>query len=193
MNIFLPKIKFKNDDNFYHRLQNRRTIRKFSNADISSQELSNILWCAAGESKTATKQTKNRRTIPSACNSKLVTVYVALKSGCYKYNEVNHQLIKLNNHDIRSNLSNQKMLKHPTIGLIYVADNEKNSGIYKADLEKKSLMYGMEAGAISQNIYLYCADSNLNTTVVGLFNREVLSNLLELSTNQQILYTQVIG
>jgi hypothetical protein len=52
---------------------------------------------------------------------------------------------------------------------------------------------GVEAGAVTQNIYLYCAAAKMNTVVCGSFNRKVLPKALKLTKNEYIVLTQVVG
>ena len=174
-------------------LQNRRTIRKWKPEPLCLQEVSEILWCACGETKKATKRGKNRRTVPSACNSQLVSVYAALDSGAYKYIEPEHKLKHITGDDIRSMLGTQKLMKSAPFGLIYVADFEKNTGIIKSDFGKKMFVGGTESGLMSQNVYLYCAAAHLNTVLVALTDRDYLKAALALGENAEVIYTQVVG
>ena len=74
--------------------------RKWKDEALSLQEISNILWCACGETKVATKRSKNRRTLPSGCNNQIVRVYADMESSVYKYNEPKHKLGHIVHDDI---------------------------------------------------------------------------------------------
>jgi nitroreductase len=52
---------------------------------------------------------------------------------------------------------------------------------------------GTEAGLMSQNVYLYCSATNLNTVLIALVNREKLHEEIGLQENETIVYTQVVG
>lgn len=174
-------------------IKDRRTRRKINRNELTLQEISNILWVGCGQTKEATKRSKNRRTIASACNSQKVSIYIALDSGLYSYNEARHHLIEIHNKDIRKDLVNQKMLKSAPAVIVYVAKKEEKSGVIKHDDVMGSLLIGTEVGAMSQNIYLYCTEAKLNTVLVGLFNRELARELLCLEQKFEVIYTQVIG
>lgn len=73
-------------------IQLRRTKRKWMNSDLSNQEISNLLWAACGVTHKETKRSKSRRTVPSACNSQEIKVYIALPNGLFLYNEKHHRL-----------------------------------------------------------------------------------------------------
>jgi SagB-type dehydrogenase family enzyme len=174
-------------------LVNRRSIRKISKSELSLQEISNIVWAACGETKKATKRSKNRRTIASACNSKKVSILVSLDSGVYRFDESNHQLKQINAIDIRNDLAKHPLLKNPPMGLIYVARKDSKSGIIKHDETMQALLVGTEIGSMSQNVYLYCASAQLNTVLVALYYREKLQKSICLPDNEDIIFTQVIG
>jgi SagB-type dehydrogenase family enzyme len=191
--ILLPAPRLDLDFPLMEALQKRRTIRKWAPAPLSMQEISDILWCACGETRPATARSKNRRTVPSACNSQLVAVYAALETGAYKYDEPEHKLIHITDEDIRSHLGTQKMMKSAPFGLIYVASFGKNTGIIKSDFGKKMFVGGTETGLMSQNVYLYCASARLNTVLLALTDRDYLKAALKLDDGCEVIYTQVVG
>lgn len=174
-------------------INRRRTYRKITHESLDFMEISNLLWVACGETRKASKSSKNRRTIPSACNSQKVHVCVALPSGVYRYDEVNHVLVQLNEIDVRDILAKQPMLKNAPIGLIYVARKERKSGVIKHNDEMQALLVGTEIGAMSQNVYLYCASTGLNSVLVALYDREKLSSLINLEADEEIIMTHIIG
>lgn len=174
-------------------LSKRRTNRKWKNDSLDLQSISNILWAACGETRAATKRAKNRRTMPSGCNAQIVHLHVALETGVYKYNEPDHSLRFINDKDVRSNLSTQKMMSNAPFGIIFVGDFSKTSGILKTNYGEKMFSAGTEAGFMSQNIYLYATSANLNTVVIGLVPREILRKELDLNLEDVIVYTQIVG
>ncbi len=174
-------------------LQGRRTKRKWKEDLLSLLEISDLCWVACGETKPATKNSKNRRTVPSGCNSQLITLYVALDSGVYRYIEPCHKLELVAEIDARPKIGTQKMMQSAPLGLIYVADFSKKTGIIKANESRKMFIAGTEAGLMSQNVYLYCSATNLNTVLIALVNREKLHEEIGLQENETIVYTQVVG
>ena len=154
--IILPSPQLDLDYPLMKALQERRTIRKWKNESLSMQEVSNILWCACGETKAAYGKAKNKRTVPSGCNSQLVSIYVAIESGVYKYNEPEHKLEHILDKDIRGSLSKQKILQSAPFGLVYVADCDKKMGIMKSSCEQKMFFSSTECGGMSQNVLFVC-------------------------------------
>lgn len=171
----------------------RRTKRKWANSPISIQEISNILWVACGITQKGTQRAKSKRTVPSACNSQEVKVYIALETGLYLYNEYEHQLVKVLSEDIRSHIGTQKMMRSAPVGLIYVSDFTKMKSFVFRNDEQKWMTSAVDVGFISQNVYLYCAAARLSTAILGLVPREKLQQMMRLNEHEKIVYTQVIG
>jgi len=171
----------------------RRTKRKWKSSKLSEQEISNLLWVACGITHKETKQSKSRRTAPSACNSQEIKVFIALSDGVFLYDEKNHQIIRVHSKDIRENIGTQKMMHSAPVGLIYVSDFSKLKTFQFKDDERKWLTSAVDTGFISQNVYLYCAATNLNTAILGLVDREKLHKIIGLNENEKIVYTQVVG
>ena len=174
-------------------IEKRRTKRKWKDSNLSEQEISNLLWAACGVTQNETKKSKSRRSAPSACNSQEIKIYIALSTGVYLYDEKNHQLIKILEKDIRENIGKQKMMRSAPVGLIYVSDYSKLKTFQFKKDENKWFTSTADTAFISQNVYLYCAAANLSTAIIGLVDRNKLHKTLELTENEKIIYTQVIG
>ncbi|MBN1769553.1 MAG: SagB/ThcOx family dehydrogenase [Prolixibacteraceae bacterium] len=171
----------------------RRTKRKWLEKPLSEQEISNLLWAACGITQPETKRAKSKRTVPSACNSQEINVYVVLENGLFLYNETLHQLEKIHSDDMRQDIGTQKMMRSAPLGLVYVADFSKmKSLLFKSD-QDKLITASADTGFISQNVYLYCAAAGLSTAVLGLVNRQKLHKTMKLNNNQRVMYSQVVG
>jgi SagB-type dehydrogenase family enzyme len=174
-------------------LENRRTKRKWTEAAVSEQDLSNLLWAACGITVRATRTGKQKRTAPSAANCQEIRIFVALPEGLYEYDETNHTLVPRMNKDIRDKIGTQKMMKSAPVGIVFVSDYSRMKTYLSKDDARKWFVSGTDAGFISQNIYLYCAAANLSTAVLGLVDREGLGRILGLSPHEKVVYTQVVG
>lgn len=174
-------------------LEIRRSIRKWKDAPISEQELSNLLWAACGVTKKKYGNVKCKRTAPSACNSQEIRVYVLLEKGVFLYNEENHELIEISPKDIREHIGTQKMMKSAPMGLVFVADLSRMVSPFLKREESKKFSAWVDTGYVSQNVYLYCAASSLGTVVLSLVDREKLHKLMHLKEHEKIVLTQVVG
>lgn len=191
--ILLPKPQIDLDYSLMNAIFLRRTIRRFEDKEVSIDHISNILWVCCGITKDSCENSKSKRTTPSACNSQEIIVYVATKNGLFLYDEINHVLVEIFSKDIREFIGTQKMMQSAPLCLIYVSDYSKmTSPILKND-EQKRIFSFTDVGFIGQNVYLYCAISNLATTFLGLVDRENLHDIMNLKECEKVLYTQVIG
>lgn len=191
--IILPAPQIDFDFPLMKALEKRRTKRKWKVEPLSDQELSNILWAACGITYKGTKRRKSKRTAPSACNSQEIKIYVALDKGLFLYEEKDHQLVKVLSKNIIKNIGTQKMMHSAPVGLIYVSDFSRMKTFLFRDDNRKWFVSATDTGFISQNVYLYCAASNLNTAIISLVDREKLHEIMGLPENEKIVYTQVIG
>ena len=155
--------------------------------------ISDLLFSACGETKKGTKRAKNKRTIPSSCNSQKVCVYYADKTGVYKYLEKSHEIELIKTGDYRKGMCRQKFFINPPFILLYVATKSGKSGVIKVNDSMEALLVGTEIGAMSQNVSLYCSANELSTTLIALNNVEYISDTLGLKENEVFIYSQVVG
>lgn len=191
--IILPEPEKELEFPLMKALKKRRTVRKWSDLPISEQELSNLLWAACGITRKKTGSAKSKRTAPSACNSQEIRVYAVMKQGIFLYNEDCHRLTMINSMDIRENIGTQKMMKSAPMGLVFVADLSRMKSPLFKNQEAQRFCAWVDTGYISQNVYLYCAASNLGTAVLALVDRDKLHKLMNLKEHEKIVLTQVVG
>jgi len=167
-------------------LDQRKSSREFSSKEVSLQELSNLLWAANG----INREKDGKHTAPTAMNRQNMEVYVMLPDGIYLYDDKGNsiQLVQSGNH--MKSAGTQDFVAKSTLNLLIVSDMDK---LGDGSMEKKLVYAGVHAGAIMQNIYLYCASAGLNTVVRASFNQQELAALLKLPENKQIILAQTVG
>ena len=161
-------------------LEKRCTKRTFSSAALSELDISNLLWAAYGVNRP-----DGKRTIPAARGINAVEMYVALPEGVYKHNVAENILTKISDTDMRSYSDGRKMGVKAPLVLVMVADRDAFDG--------NEAYPAFEAGAIMQNIYLYCAAAGFNTVVCGSFDKNVWQKELKLPASKYVILTQVVG
>jgi nitroreductase len=171
-------------------LNERQSVRTFTNENLSLQQLSDLLWAANGINRPADKM----RTAPSAMNYQEIDIYVALQNGVYLYDAEAHILKFIKNKDIRSITGTQSFVGDAAVNLVYVADMTKTGKSENANITDSDLLgpYA-DAGFVAQNVYLYCASENLGVVVRGLIPREILAAELGLKPYQKIILAQSVG
>ena len=179
--IKLPTPNLKNNVTLKTALEKRKTSRTFGNKALSELDISNLLWAAYGQNRP-----NGKRTVPVARGIYAVEMYVALSDGVYKHELADNVLKKVSSKDMRGASDGRKMGAKAPVVLVMVADKDAFNG-------KGDQYIAMEAGAIMQNIYLYCAAYNLNTVVCGSFKPADWAKELQLPANKYVILTQVVG
>ncbi len=168
-------------------LSQRQSMRSFDTAELSSQQLSDLLWAAFGVSRPAS----GLRTAPSARNWQDIDIYVVMSKGWYIYNHEDHSLVRKGDEDLRSHTGSQDFVDKAPVNLVFVSDHTRMGG--DVDQETRSFYASNHAGYISQNVYLYCASEGLATVVRGLIDRDKITEALELEDYQQVIFAQTVG
>ena len=172
-------------------LKIRRKNRSFDSTEIPPQVLSELLWSADGINDSAS----GKRTVPSAHNWQTITIYIAAANGLYLYEPKGHSLIQISEKDIRKFTGSQNFVMEAPATFIYVADFGKMDPHSKSMTDKDRIfLASIEAGCISQNVYLYCASEGLNVVVHDLNDRDGLAEQMGVLTpDQKIIIAQTVG
>ncbi len=167
-------------------LAHRHSGRSFSRNPLPEQVLSNLLWAGFGINRAE----KNGRTAPSAVGAQEIDVYAALPGGVYIYDPFSHSLTLVAAVDARRVTGYQDFVDEAPIDLIYVADHA-HMGVVPE--ERRAAYSAVCAGAIAENVYLYCASEGLATVVRGWFDRAALARALGLSSHEHVILAQTVG
>lgn len=167
-------------------LRERQSLRDFSTQALTEQALAELLWAAAGMNRPAL----GGRTAPSAMNAQEVDLYAALPQGLYLYEPKSHALQLTVARDVRGVTGYQDFVDLAALDLIYVADHSR---MHLVPAAQRAAYAHAAAGAMAQNVYLYCASSGLATVVRAWFDRHALSQAMGLSADHQLLLSQTVG
>jgi len=164
----------------------RKSVREFSEKDLSTRELSNLLWAACGVNRKET----GKRTAPTAFNNQEISIYVIKKDGASVYMPETHMLKSLTEKDLRELAGTQGYVKTAPVNFIYVSDFSKMDSISE---NLREIISYADTGFISQNVYLYCASEGLATVIRASVDKDKLSKALGLNKDQHIILAQSIG
>jgi SagB-type dehydrogenase family enzyme len=167
-------------------LRRRESQREFSAEPLAAQQLSDLLWAAAGINRPAL----GGRTAPSAMNAQEIDLYAAMPQGLYRYDPATHALRLALSSDVRRVTGYQDFVDDAALDLVYVANHSRMTLVPAAQREA----FGFAAaGAMAQNVYLYCASAGLATVVRAWFDRQALSQAMGLGNDEQLLLAQTVG
>jgi SagB-type dehydrogenase family enzyme len=173
----------------------RRSVRNYAALPLTLAELSQLLWAAQGISNP-----RGLRTTPSAGALYPLEIYSVagnvdgLASGVYKYDCLNHVLVKTGDSDIRAELFDaalrQGSIKTAPLVMVICAVYQRVTAKYG----DRGIRYtDMEAGHAAQNIYLQAESLGLVTVAIGAFHDSKVKKIVNLVKTEQPLYLMPIG
>jgi SagB-type dehydrogenase family enzyme len=166
-------------------LAKRSTARAFDAKELSSQQISSLLWAAFGINRL-----DGKRTAPSARNFQETDIYVLLKSGVYVYNARSNKLDRVSAEDLRALGGTQAFATNAPVTLVFVADLSKMG---KGSDENKLNTAHIDVGYISQNVYLFCTSEGLVTGARMSVDKAALGPKLKLRPDQMIILAHSVG
>lgn len=194
--ISLPQPHVTGDISVEETLQNRRSIREYSDARLTLQEIARLAWSAQG----ITDEASGFRTAPSAGATFPVEIYLLItgipecEDGVYRYNNRNHSLEQKIEGDLRRELY-EVSLRQPSI------TNAPVVMVITGVVQRTEQRYGqralryvyMEAGHVAQNVYLQGTALDIGTVVIGAFHDQSVSELMRLDEGEHPLYIMPLG
>ena len=160
-------------------LSDRQSHREYTGKELNEQTLSNLLWAAHGFNR------PDKRTSATSQNKQEMEIYVVMKNRAYLYDaKANKLKLQVADDNLVQALGQPNISEKAALTLVYVANMDKASNREAGFID---------AGAISQNVYLYCASAGLGSVVRASFKRPDLHNTLKLTENQEITIVQPVG
>ena len=163
-------------------LQERRSVREYQDKHVDLKILSTLLWAACGISDPAS----GKITAPSAVNMQDIKVYVCNKLGVALFNPKDNTLTQVSNENILQDLAaGQNIVLDAPFTLLLVSDqgNRRRNDQYGA----------MDAGYVSQNIYLACNALGLSTVARAMMNKDAIRTKLNLPEGVIVELNHPIG
>lgn len=163
-------------------LQERRSVREYQDKHVDLKILSTLLWAACGISDPAS----GKITAPSAVNMQDIKVYVCNKMGVALFNAKDNTLTQVSNENILQDLAaGQNFVLDAPFTLLLVSDqgNRRRNDQYGA----------MDAGYVSQNIYLACNALGLSTVARAMMNKDAIRTKLNLPEGVIVELNHPIG
>ncbi|WP_322047360.1 nitroreductase family protein [Paraburkholderia sp. J67] len=167
-------------------LARRESTRAYADAPMSLQTLGELLWAANGINRPET----GGHTAPSAHGYHEIDIYAALPQGVYRYEPALHHLVLKHHADARNMTGYQDFVSKAPLDLVYVL---RGSQVLATPPQQRERFAAVAAGAICQNVSLYCASEGLATVVRGWINTRLLADALRLNEDETPLLAQTVG
>ena len=172
----------------------RKTMRNYTGAALSKQDLSDLLYATWGVNRT--EGSRVWFTVPTAVNAQDLVVYVALREGTYLYEPVQNTLQLLQEGDFRGQIGPRQPSQYATSGAVFIIASDfakLRKRVRNAPEEKLLAFANFHAGSASQNLYLACASKGLGTVVCASIDTAAVVKHLNLPENIRVLYAQPVG
>jgi len=171
-------------------LSTRRSVREFKDKNITTEQLSQLLWSAYG----VTDKKNNFKTTPSAGATYPLEIYFVKNDGIYYYYSEEHSIEVIKKGDFRKQLSlaclNQSFILSASLSIIICAVFERTTLYYG---QRGYRYVYIEVGHSAQNICLQAKSLGLDSVCIGAFDDEMIKKLLSLPQDVQPLYVVVVG
>ncbi len=162
---------------------------------LSMQVLSNLLWAADGVNRPG-----GHRTAPSAVDWQNIDIYLFTADGVFLYDAINNALKVISKEDLRATAGlegagqmKQEFAKTAPLSLVYVGNMAKTKGMKYQGQDVGLTWTYTGAGAIAQNVYLFCASEGLACIVRAMLDEVQAGKTLKLGPDQKVLLTQTIA
>ncbi|MFO7722754.1 MAG: SagB/ThcOx family dehydrogenase [Bacteroidales bacterium] len=199
--VRLPAPSVKGTMSVEESLSKRRSVRTYQAGPMSLQQVSQILWAAYGISDSTSYSRLKLRTAPSAGATYPLDLYLlagnveGLEAGLYKFTSEGHTLTLVRKGDMRKEVAeaclDQKMLHQAPASIVYAAVYPRITKRYGDRGADRYLC--MDIGHSAQNVYLQSVAMGMATCAVGAFNDEKLAAVLQLPTEEKIMYLMPVG
>jgi SagB-type dehydrogenase family enzyme len=176
-------------------LNERRSVREYSDEPLSLSVVAQLLWAAQGITNV-----NGYRTAPSAGGLYPLEIYLVagrvehLPAGIFRYVPKEHNLILINRGDYRQELSSasldQKSVEDGAIDLVISAVNERTTQKYG---ERGIRYVAIETGHASQNVLLQAVVLGLGAVPIGAFDDSRVKKLLMIPEEETPLYVIPVG
>ena len=185
----LPEPKLKGKMSLEETLTQRRSVRSFTEEQLTLEEISQLLWAAQGMTALW-----GGRTAPSAGALYPLEVYVATADGLYHYVPQEHKVIIESQDDLRLKLweagLKQDAIREAPAVFVITAVYERTAKKYGDRAER---YVKLEAGHACQNILLQAVALDLGAVPIGAFYDDKVQAALSLPPDHEPLYLIPVG
>jgi len=183
-------------------IEERISHRHYSQASISLEELSYLLWLTQGIKSINEKRAVPRRTVPSAGCRHPFETYLAvnrvkgLDPGLYRFVGSTHQLIQLQiDSDFTTRLTNvslwQEHISQSAVTFIWAVVTYRTMWRYS---ERGYRYLYIEAGHVCQNLYLAAESINCGVCAIDAYDDDGVDALLGFTPPEMfVIYMATLG
>jgi SagB-type dehydrogenase family enzyme len=194
----LPQPRTKGQVSLEEAVKRRRTIRSFTSASLTLEQLSQLLWAAQG----ITEERGFKRAAASGGALYPMDMYAVvgragvegLQAGIYHYEPEGHTISLLLEGDLREHLAraclHQMWMARAPLSLVVTAEYSRITSKYG----ERGVRYAlMEAGHAGQNIFLQAEAFGLGAGIVGAFHDDEVIQVMKIPRSHEPLLIMPVG
>jgi SagB-type dehydrogenase family enzyme len=182
-------------------MEQRISVRRYSEDPLSLEELSYLLWLTQGV-KTILPNTLTMRTVPSAGARHPFETWLSINRvetlipGLYHFEASSHELeqVKLGeeyNQQLTQAILNQQQVATSAVTFIWVAHPYRTSWRYGSRAYRYICL---DAGNVCQNLHLAAESIGCGVCAIGAYDDDAVNRLLELDGEEQfVIYMASLG
>lgn len=182
-------------------INNRVSVRAYSEEPLSLEELSYLLWCTQGV-KEAMDRPATLRTVPSAGARHCFETYLlvnnvkGLRQGLYRFLAREHSLQEVDTdpgiaEKVTQACLNQRFVMQSAATFIWTAVAYRMTWRY---VERGYRYMHLDAGHVCQNLYLASEAIGCGACAIGAFHDDALNEALQIDGVEQFtVYVGVVG
>ena len=176
--IKLPEPKREGGMPLYQALSLRKSLRNFDpSIKVSYETLSQALWSCYGVRE------GNYRVIPAAKAWYTFVIYLFVEDGVYKYNPIEHSILKIIDGDHREITGTQKaIVTKARINFLFIADLNMK-GRAPEDKTIRREIVKADIGNITMALSLFAAANNMKGVIRGELSQQAIFEFLNLNSN----------
>jgi SagB-type dehydrogenase family enzyme len=182
-------------------MENRITRRKYSQQELTLNELSYLLWITQGV-KSVTDRPATLRTVPSAGSRHAFETYLlinrveSLDPGVYRYSALKHCVYPFNmevniNETLTTACKSQSHVRTSAATFFWVAVMERMAWRYS---ERAARYVLLDAGHVCQNLYLAAESIGCGVCGIAAYDDDLTNAALGLDgVNELVVYAATVG
>jgi nitroreductase len=168
-------------------LKERKSVRAYADTGLTLEQLSGVLWAAAGQTRP-----DGKLTAPSAIALYPIKVYAVLENGIYLYSSAEHKLTLIKAGDFRQLAGLQDFVYTAPLNIMYVADLSVYDGMNVPEFNMLT-MCAMDAAGYCENANLWAAANGMGAvTRAGAHGPEFLVTI-EAPASYRFMLAQTVG
>ena len=183
-------------------IEERRSLRRYSEEALSLAELSYLLWLTQGVKSLDKKRHVTWRTVPSAGCRHPFETYLSinrvdgLEPGLYRYLALEHKLVALRldekvNEEVTEASMRQRQVATSAVTFLWAAVPERTVWRYS---ERSYRYLYIDAGHVCQNLYLAAESINCGVCAIDAFDDDVADAVLGLTPPEMfVIYIASLG